>query len=147
MSKVTAYYHIVFSTKSRQMTIPMAYKDDVYRFIWGQVRALKCDLLRIGGISNHIHMLVDLHPTVALSYLMQCVKGRTSSWMRSDRRFVKFRGWAADYYACTISPEQKYAVIEYIKSQETHHLGVGFDDELMSMYRYAAVPYDERDMT
>ena len=74
MSKVTAYYHIVFCTKRREMTIPLAYKEDLYRFIWKEIKDLKCDLIRIGGIQNHVHILLNLHPTVALATLMQNIK-------------------------------------------------------------------------
>lgn len=146
MSKVTAYYHIVFCTKSREATIPLAYKEDLYRFIWRQIKDLKCDLLRIGGIQNHVHMLINLHPTESLSHLMQTIKAKSSFWMKADARFVNFRGWAADYYACTISPDVKGVVCEYIKNQETHHLGRPVNDELAGMYGYAGLIYDERDL-
>ena len=146
MSKVTAYYHIAFCTKSREMTIPMQYREDVYRFIWSEIKKLDCYLLRIGGIQNHVHMLVNLHPSVSLSTLMQNIKGRSSHWMNSDARFGHFRGWAVDYYACTISPEQKNSVIEYIKGQPEHHRIHPVDTELESMYRYAELNYDERDL-
>ena len=146
MSKVTAYYHIVFCTKAREMTIPLANKEDVYRFIWKEIQKLNCKLLRIGGIQNHVHMLINLHPSVALARLMQNVKGRSSTWMGDDLRFKNFKGWAADYYACTISPEAKYNVCEYIKSQEMHHLGTSVDDEFANMYRFADIEYDSRDL-
>ena len=94
MSKVTAYYHN---------------KEDVYRFIWKEIQKLNCKLLRIGGIQNHVHMLINLHPSVALARLMQNVKGRSSTWMGDDLRFKNFKGWAADYYACTISPRPQIA--------------------------------------
>jgi len=147
MSKVTAYYHIVFRTKSREMTIPLEHCEHLYRFIWKIVKEMKCDLLRIGGIQNHVHMLIDLHPSVSLAHLMQHIKGRSSTWMGSDIRFMKFRGWAAEYYGCTISPEWKYAVIEYIKSQMAHHNVEPIDVELSGMYRYAGLNYDARDLT
>ncbi len=147
MSKVTAYYHIVFCTKGREMTIPSEFKEDVYRFIWKEIQKLNCKLLRIGGIQNHVHMLVNLHPTVALARLMQNVKGRSSTWMGEDGRFRHFRGWAADYYACSISPEAKYAVCEYIKNQEMHHLGTPAEVEFERMYHFADVKYDPRDLT
>lgn len=146
MSKVKALYHIVFCTKAREMTIAAAHAEDGYRFIWKEISDQKCRLIRIGGIRNHIHMLVELHPSVALAYLMQLIKGRTSAWMGSDGRFPNFRGWASEYYAGTISPEQQGSVIEYIKNQERHHLGVPFDREMVKMYRNADLLYHPNDM-
>lgn len=90
--------------------------------------------------------MINLNPTVALSVLMKRVKGCSSTWMRTDDRFIAFKGWAADYYACTLAPEQKNAVVEYIKGQDLHHGVSSFDDEIKSMYRYADIVYDERDL-
>ncbi len=146
MSKVRAFYHIVFCTKHRQPTIPLDHMEDVYRFIWKQLENAKCTLLRIGGIQNHVHMLIELHPSISLSFLMKNVKGVSSSWMKSDPRFASFKGWAAEYYAATISPEQKQAVIEYIKGQKEHHLIEPFDEELPRMYKYSNLPYTDFDL-
>lgn len=146
MSKVTAYYHIVFCTKAREMTIPRTNREDLYRFIWKVIKENNCELIRVGGIQNHIHIFLNLHPTVALATLMQKIKGTSSVWMQSDNRFPSFRGWAKDYFACTLAPDGKAAMIEYIKNQETHHLGHPVKDEFAGMYRYADLDFDERDM-
>lgn len=146
MSKVAAYYHIVFCTKAREMTIPKDRRDDMYRFIWKEVQNIGCRLLRIGGIANHVHMLIDLHPSVALADLMKNVKGKSSTWMGHSQGFLSFKGWASEYFASTVSPEQKYIVIEYIKGQEAHHYGADFADEIKDMYRIADLPYHENDM-
>ncbi len=146
MSKVKALYHIVFCTKRREMSIPPKLKDDVYRFIWRKIEDLNCKLIRIGGIQNHIHMLVNLHPSVSMSELMKQVKGLSSSWMQSDPRFSTFHGWAADYYACTIAPDAMDPVIEYIKNQELHHIGEPFDNEIIKLYQYSRENYDDRDL-
>lgn len=146
MSKVNALYHIVFCTKKRKMTIPLEYAEDLYRFIWKEISTTGSHLIRIGGIQNHLHLLIDLHPSVALAELMRNIKGRSSVWMQSDSRFPKFTGWAAEYFASTLSPEAKNAVINYIKEQRTHHLGMHLDKEVEEMYRYAGLHYDPRDM-
>ena len=146
MSKVAAYYHIVFCTKAREMTLPGERREDMYRFMWKEIKNLNCRLLRIGGIANHVHILLDLHPSVALADLMKNVKGKSSTWMGRTDGFLSFKGWASEYFASTVSPEHRFAVIEYIKNQETHHYGVGFEDEIKGMYRIADLPYHEKDM-
>ena len=146
MSKVTALYHIVFCTRMRQYTIPMDMREDLYRFIWSEIKQVGCRLIRIGGIQNHVHMLIDLHPSVPLATLMQNVKGRSSVWMHEDRRFPNFEGWAGEYFGCTLSPEQKSIVCEYINSQVAHHSHADLKDELQHMYRYADLEYNDNDM-
>lgn len=146
MSKVIAYYHIVFCTKNREMTIPLQLKEDLYRFIWKIITDKNCKLLRIGGIQNNIHILLDLHPNIALATLVQSIKGVSSGWLRQDGRITVFDGWAAGYFASSVSPEGKGSVIEYIKNQEEHHMDQGFDEELKGMHLASFMDYDERDM-
>lgn len=146
MSKVTALYHIVFCTKGRAMTIPVEYIEDLYRFIWRTIEDMGCKLLRVGGIQNHVHVLVDLHPSVTLSLLVQNIKGHSSGWMRNDSRFKTFSGWGKEYFACTVSPQNKLSVIEYIKNQPIHHLGVEFDGEIRKLYNLAGQSYTEYDL-
>lgn len=146
MSKVTALYHIVFCTKERENTLPLDLHEELYRFIWHQIRLLNCKLIRIGGVQNHIHMLVDLHPSVSLSALMQNVKGRSSGWMGSNPSFSRFRGWAAEYYGCSVSPENRQAVLEYISNQIVHHKAMDVERELLTMAEKGCFRYDSRDL-
>ncbi len=146
MSKVKALYHIVFCTKRRQMTISETHSEDVYRFIWNIIKESRSKLLRIGGIQNHIHLLIDLNPSIALSSLMRDIKANSSAWMKGNSCFPYFDGWAKEFYACTVSPEHKDAVIDYINGQKYHHHGIPFDNEIKNMYRYADMDYYETDL-
>jgi len=146
MSHVTAYYHIVFCTKFRKPTIPPAYMEDVYRYINAETLKLNCKLLRIGGISNHIHMLINLNASISLATFIQKIKSHSSGWMRSDSRFSIFEGWASEYYACSISPQQKEPVIQYITGQNEHHISEKMDVELQKLFRFAGLPYSDRNM-
>lgn len=146
MSKVTAYYHIVFCTKDRRMTIPLERKDNLYRFIWKIIQESSCDLIRIGGIQNHVHIFLNLKPTVSLAKLMQDIKSRSSNWMKESGLFPNFTGLSSGYYSCTLSPRDKKSLIEYIINQEHHHLGTPLDKEISTLYSIAGLQLDERDM-
>lgn len=146
MSKVLAYYHVVFCTKGRQMTLPLDHCEHLYRFIWKTLTDNHCRLLRIGGIQNHVHMLIELHPSISLSSLMQSIKSHTSGWLKKENMFKEFTGWAREYYAATISANAINNVIDYIKNQHQHHLGRTFDDELKAICQETGLRYDERDM-
>ena len=146
MSKVKALYHIVFCTKRREMTISESSQEDLYRFIWSVIKENNCKLLRIGGIENHVHILLELNQAVALSHLMREIKSKSSGWMIKDSRFPDFAGWAKEYFASTISPNQMDQVINYIKNQKEHHGSRPIETELCDMYRYANLEYTEKDM-
>ena len=66
--------------------------------------------------------------------------------MARDSRFDHFDGWAAGYFACSVSPENRVQVIEYIKNQIEHHLNYPTDEEVKRLYLSANIEYDERDM-
>ena len=128
------------------MTIPIDKRENLYRFIWKIVQENSCYLLRIGGIQNHVHILVNLKPAMSLSKLVQDIKSRSSNWMKESGLFPDFVGWASGYYGCTLSPHDGKSVIEYIKNQEAHHLGTTFDNEIDILYSIAGQSSDDRDM-
>ncbi len=84
MSKTVSLHHIVINTKNRNMTINAEHAEDMYRFITSIVKRNGCFLCRIGGIENHIHMLIDLAPTVALSHLVWDIKRSSSDWAKKS---------------------------------------------------------------
>lgn len=146
MSKVRALYHIVFCTKSRKMTLTNTYRRDMYAVIYSIIKKYNCHLLRMGGIANHIHMLVDISPQIALSQLMKSVKSESSGFLKRDNRFPYFEGWGAGYFAITVSPGAKESVINYINNQQNHHYVIPFDKELEQFLQEVGMTYDESDM-
>ena len=146
MSKVCALYHIVFCTKQREMTLPEEYLPDVYRFIWSVIDNNRCRLLRIGGIGNHVHILLDLTPSRTLSDVVREIKSLSSGWLKNDMRFPLFRGWAAEYFAKSVSPENKSVIINYIRTQKEHHSVAEVDNEFRCMASDMGLLYDSRDL-
>ncbi len=132
MSKVCALYHVVINTKNRKLTIPESHKRELYKYLYGILEHRNCRLWRMNGISNHIHMLIDLHPSVALSELVQALKQGSSRWLKCRKDFPDFEGWGKEYYAFTVDKSGADAVIDYIKGQEGHHYvdRQTFDDEM-----------------
>ena len=128
------------------MTLPEEYLPDVYRFIWSVIDNNKCRLLRIGGIGNHVHILLDLTPARALSDVVREKKSLSSGWLKNDMRFHLFRGWAAEYFAKSVSPENKSIVINYIRTQKEHHSVAELDNEIRNMASDIGVAYDSRDL-
>lgn len=145
MSRVTSLYHIVFATKKREQTITPRNREALYRYIWTIISGSNSVLYRIGGVSDHVHILLDLHPTVPLSTLIREIKSRSSSWMKQSGLFVDFSGWASEYFAASVSYANKNGVIEYIKSQPQHHAKVQLDDELRRLVNDAGLDYTSFD--
>lgn len=127
-------YQIVFCTKYRKRTISLENCDELYRYIWGIVKNNNCKLYRINGIEDHIHIVCNLHPSIALAKLVKDIKVSSSIWMKQSNKFPDFIGWAEGYGAFTYSIKEKNRVIEYVKNQREHHKKFDF----MNEYKKAA---------
>ena len=67
-------YHIVFRTKGSEKTINKEHSTDLKRYIWGIIKNKKCVLFRINCMEEHIHILSDLHPSIALADYVKEIK-------------------------------------------------------------------------
>ena len=85
---------------------------------------------------DHLHICVEVHPTIALSEFMQVIKQESSRWIKEHQEwFPKFRAWGSGYAAFTYSVEERQRVIEYIKNQKEHHHKLTFKDEYENLLR------------
>ncbi|MEN3942575.1 IS200/IS605 family transposase [Prosthecobacter sp. SYSU 5D2] len=138
-------YHIVFSTKHRERVLDAAHREDLFRFIWGVLQNRQCHLYRIGGVEDHLHMLVTLHPCVALADLVKEIKTSSSAWIKGQNVFPAFSYWQEGYGAFTCSLEQKPALIDYIRNQEVHHRQETFQQEYQRLLSEAGLAIHELD--
>ncbi len=145
MSKVTALYHIVFATKGRERTINKANADKLYRYIWSIITRNNCKLLRIGGMEDHLHILLLLHPAIALAALVRDIKSASSGWLVQSPDFPYFTAWASEYFAATLSWEDREKVIDYIKSQREHHLHLSQQEEFRRLVEQTGLIYHDND--
>lgn len=134
MSKTLQLLHIVFGTRNREKTIVPEHKEKLFRFIWTLSKEKRCKLYRINGMADHIHILIDLHPSVSLADFMRDIKSKTSQWMKKSGYFPQFDGWGEEYFAESKSRDDKDKVIEYIKGQEAHHSNTSLEDELRILF-------------
>ena len=137
-------YHIVFRTKNGEKTLPLDVCDDLYKYIWGFIQNKNGFLYRINGMEDHIHILCDLHPAIALADYIRDLKTSTSIWLNKNSNFPHFRGWADGYAALTYSFNDKDTIITYIKNQREHHRIKTFTEELKEILTEQGITYDEK---
>lgn len=134
MSKTRILCHLVFATKKRITTIPLSKKDLLYAYIRHTAENNgKTKIIVMNGTSNHIHLLIDLHPSEALAGFVKLIKQSTANWMSQNPHFPKFTLWCKGYFAASVSPTNIDRCINYISNQEEHHKVGGFDEELKFM--------------
>jgi putative transposase len=115
------FLHLVWATWNRLPLIGEANEKEIYAAIAKKCREHKCTPLAIGGVHDHVHVLVQLHPTVAISTLVKEVKGASSHLANHEISPGHFFKWQGAYGAFTLSKADVPAVIAYIRRQKNHH--------------------------
>jgi REP element-mobilizing transposase RayT len=147
MSYVCALYHIVINTKDRMRTINPVKAPALHKFITSCFLERHCHVFWINGDANHIHMLVNVHPTVAIATLVGEVKRASSIWIKESKLFPEFYGWGAEYFACSVSPSHRQHVMNYIKNQHVHHHNQTFADEVRRLVELSGGTFTEKMLT
>ncbi|WP_309607911.1 IS200/IS605 family transposase [Flavobacterium sp.] len=137
------YVQVVIVVKFRQSLIQKIWKDELYKYITGIVTNNGQKLLRINGVENHVHILLNIKPNIAVSDLMRDIKTNSSKWI-NDQKFCshKFQ-WQEGFGAFTYSISQLDNVIKYIENQEEHHKKQGFREEYISFLKNFEVEYKD----
>jgi len=137
-------YHIVFRTKNSGKTLNQEHTKELFAYLMGIIKNKKCFLYRINGMEDHIHIMCDLHPTLALADFVRDMKTSSSIWLKQSGRFAEFEGWSDGYAAFTYAWRDKEMIVNYIKNQQEHHKGVSFEDELRTLLKEHGVEVDEK---
>ena len=132
--------HAVFSTKDRLPLLTGDRYREMHAYLGGIVRGEGHRALIVGGTTDHVHLLLLLRPTVAVSDLMRVAKARSSDWASSRFR-CPFR-WQVGYGAFTVSHREKGEIEAYIANQAAHHRVVGFQEEYLRLLKENGIEYD-----
>ena len=142
MSYTKLLYHLVFATKERAPYIDRNWRTDLHAYLGGETRGLKGTAFEVGGIEDHVHLLVNIPPTIALSDFMSKLKANSSSW--SKRRSGRPFAWQPGYGAFTVSESEAGKVQNYIRRQEIHHGRFGFEHEFKRLLTVHGIEFDEK---
>ena len=140
---LSLHYHLVFSTKNRVRFIKSEWRHDLHAYLGGIVKGLKGVPVAVGGVEDHVHMLIGLRAIHRLDYVVRDIKAGSSGWVHDTVRVKKFE-WQGGYLGVTVSPSQIERVTRYILNQEQHHRRKSFRDEYLELLKLSAIEYDDR---
>ena len=129
MSYVSSYFHCVFGTKERQRLITPNLRERLWPFLGGIARQNKMKAIEIGGVEDHVHILLSLPSTVSISKALQLIKGGSSKWIHEEFPEHRLFSWQEKYGAFSVSVSQLDTIIDYIRNQEAHHRTMTFQEE------------------
>lgn len=138
------YIHFVTSTKHRKPLITPEIQENLYGYIAGICKKLESPAIQIGGIEDHIHILVILSKKISLINFVEEVKKGSSKWMKTQGEQFQNFYWQEGYGAFSVNPREVDVVKKYIQTQKEHHSKKTFQDEYRAFLKQYNVPYDER---
>ena len=138
------YLQVVFSVKRRQNLIQKHWREELYKYICGIVNGKDQKVYAIGGVDDHIHILISIKPNIALSDLVRDIKANSSKWI-NERGFVNgIFQWQEGFGAFSYAQAQLDNVIAYINNQEQHHRIKTFKTEYVDLLQKFNVEYDDK---
>jgi len=143
-SLVKNYIHLVFSTKNRQPLIHPPVEQELHAYLGGICNKLGCPVIKVGGYTDHIHILCMLSQKIALMKLMEKLKSHSSKWIKTKGTDYKNFYWQDGYGAFSVNPSEVDTVIAYIANQHEHHNKKTFQDEYRAFLKKYNVDYNEK---
>jgi REP element-mobilizing transposase RayT len=122
------FVHLVWSTWQRQPWLDSALRLRVHGQIAAICRSRDSPALAVGGVSDHVHVLVSLHPTVAVADIVKALKVGTTPFVKTRLKIPDF-AWQDGYGAFTLRDVEVDNVRRYILQQELHHTSNSVVDE------------------
>lgn len=136
--------HCVFATKERRPLIDSLLQQRLWPYLGGIARENGMKALEVGGVSDHVHVLLSLPATLALSKAVQLLKGNSSKWIHETFPEHRDFGWQEGYGAFSIGVSGIDDTVAYIRGQEEHHRKRSFRDEVEVFLKKHGIEYDQR---
>ena len=143
-SLVKNYVHIVCSTKYRQPFIYPPYESELHAYLAAVCADLGCTPIKVGGYTDHVHVLCMLSQKVLLMKLVETIKSHSSKWYNTKDESLSNFYWQDGYAAFSVSPGAVDKVIAYIENQHIHHQKTEYQTEFRKFMWQYKVEYDER---
>ena len=138
------YVQIVFAVLGRTNVIREIHRDELEKYICGIISNNKCKPLAIYCNPDHAHILLGLHPTIAVSDLTRDIKSASSKFINNKKWVMGKFAWQDGFGSFTYSKSQIDGVVKYILNQPEHHKKRTFREEYLDILKKNDIEYDER---
>ena len=136
------YIQLIFAVKYREAIIHPKFQDEVYKYMSGTINSMGHKALAVNGMPDHIHVLIGLHPTMAISDLAKELKRSSTNFINQKNWMPGKFQWQTGYGGFSYSRSQIDYVINYIKNQKAHHQKKTFKEEYLEFLRDFEVDYN-----
>lgn len=118
-------YHIVWITKYRKKVLVGVVAERVRELIRGICKEHEVEIMKGHVSKDHVHLFVSVPPHLAISKLVQYLKGKSSYKLLSENKDLSklFWGrhlWGRGYFVATSGNITDEVIMEYIKNQDNN---------------------------
>ena len=142
-SYICCLVHVVFSTLERRPLIKDDVQNRLHPYIGGIARENDMAALAVGGVADHVHVLLSLSRTIAVAKAMQLLKSGSSKWLNENFPALRGFAWQEGYGAFSVSISQRDRVADYIHLQPEHHKRMTFAEEFRKLLRAHGIHEEE----
>ena len=122
-AKTELYFHLVWATAERMALLKAPLRRPLQRCLEDQAQHLGCTVLAVGGMPDHVHMVLRVPAKLAVAKVAQQLKGVSSQFMANEIGGGELFRWQAGYGAFSLSRSHVSRVVAYVEGQEQHHAG------------------------
>lgn len=116
----------------------------VHGYIGQLINKTGCEVIRVGGVADHVHALFLMSKNVALSHVVEEIKRNSSRWIKSIDPYYQSFVWQNGYGAFSVSQSVVDKTLLYVEQQREHHRRFSFAEEYKNFLELYHVDYDER---
>src|ERR1700719_2142839 len=98
--------HCVFSTKERVLVLNPDIRERLWPYIGGIAKQNGMIPKCIGGVSDHVHLLVTLPTRLAVAKAVQLIKAGSSAWIHQSFPNLRNFAWQQGYGALSVGISQ-----------------------------------------
>jgi putative transposase len=136
--------HCIFSTKSRVPLLKPEIRERLWPFLGGIAKQNGIKPRCIGGVADHVHLLLSLPTTVPIAKAIQLTKGGSSAWIHQTYREMRTFSWQQGYGAFSVSISQLPETIDYIRNQAEHHRTRSFQEEYLAFLKKHDLKFENK---
>jgi REP element-mobilizing transposase RayT len=141
---VKNYMHLIFHIKSTSVQMQQGDLPRIFAYIGGIIKELGGIPFIVGGMPDHVHLLITLPKNMTLVDLARITKAKSSRWIKTISSDYCTFAWQDGYGAFSVSPSILEKTVDYIKNQERHHQKKSYQDEYKAFLEAYKIPYDEK---
>jgi putative transposase len=120
-NRVALFVHLIWATWNREPLLAGDVERRIYRSLEATCKELGVEVLALGGVEDHVHLVVRIPATLSVAYLVKRLKGASSHLATHEIAADEYFKWQGGYAAFSAGLKQLPLLCDYVRRQKEHH--------------------------